>query len=265
MNKLLASCALPLLATFGCAANVDPPAVTLVDARADALAPGDVTAPDAPANLGCHIADATWMASSNQYLVLSKTGRAVVLDPNGGPVSDRPFGDYGGLVTVCGGATLDCQIDAVAWHSASEIFVVARGYIWSLNAQLTAAGPPQALLGIPGVAAGPCAGVTGTCHVDGLLWREDLQQFLAIARGNVYTIAADLSLVATSAVTSFSGLAQGPCAAQAGVCHVDAAMYRAPVYQVIYGNTLYNLDATTGAGNGTAPLTAFSGLHGVCP
>ena len=224
-----------------------------VDARLDS----------APA-VTCHIADVAWLPDVGQYLVLTTTGRALVLDGAGGLVSNRAIGDHAGLVAACGGSAVGCQIDAVTWRSPTERFVVVNGAIYSLDAALATAGQPLALTSIPGAVAGPCAGVTGVCHLDALVWRDDQQRFVAVGQGSAFVIDAAGALVSSSSLRSIPTLAAGPCATQVGPCHIDALTHRAPVLHYIASDHLYNLDATTGEPGGSAPLTDFTGLAGVC-
>lgn len=247
----------------------DAPPPPPTDARPTTDAPPPP--PDARPPTTCAIADVAWLPSVNQYLVVSTTGRALRLDADGGLISNQPFAAYAGLAAACGASGAGCQLDAVTARSPTQILVVAYGTLWTLDQNLAAVAQ-QPLTSVPGVAAGPCAGVAGTCHVEALTWRDDTQQYLVIARGNVYSLDATGALVATSPMTSFAGLAAGPCALYPGTCHLAAATFRPPVYQVVDSDgttatgsrNLYNVDGTTGAAAGTAALTTVPGLAGIC-
>lgn len=220
--------------------------------------------PDAPPGIHCAVSDATWLPTTSRYLVLGGASRAVFLDANGGLISDRPYSDYPGLVAVCGPSTANCQIDAIVPRTATGLQVIARGQIWTIDQDLGNPSAAQPLTAISGLAAGPCAGVVGTCHVEGVAWREQFQQYLVVARGIVYTLDANGALVTSSPISAFPGIAQGPCLLQSGTCQLDAVISRPPVIQVIAKDSLYNIDNLTGALTGSAPLTSFSGLTGVC-
>lgn len=247
-----------------------PPPPPPTDARPPTDAP-PLPPTDARPPTTCAIADVAWLPSVNQYLVVSTTGRALRLDADGGLISNQPFAAYAGLAAACGASGAGCQLDAVTARSPTQILVVAYGTLWTLDQNLAAVAQ-QPLTSVPGVAAGPCAGVAGTCHVEALVWRDDTQQYLVIARGNVYSLDATGALVATSPMTSFAGLAAGPCALYPGTCHLAAATFRPPVYQVVDSDgttttssrNLYNVDGTTGAAAGTAALTTVPGLAGIC-
>lgn len=247
-----------------------PPPPPPTDARPPTDAP-PLPPTDARPPTTCAIADVAWLPSVNQYLVVSTTGRALRLDADGGLISNQPFAAYAGLAAACGASGAGCQLDAVTARSPTQILVVAYGTLWTLDQNLAAVAQ-QSLTSVPGVAAGPCAGVAGTCHVEALTWRDDTQQYLVIARGNVYSLDATGALVATSPMTSFAGLAAGPCALYPGTCHLAAATFRPPVYQVVDSDgttttgsrNLYNVDGTTGAAAGTAALTTVPGLAGIC-
>jgi hypothetical protein len=233
------------------------------DAGSDAPrdAPIDVPLDAAP---GCRVADAAWLPDVSQYVILTTTGRVVRLDADGGAISDRAMSDYPGLVAACGGTAVGCQVDAITWRSPTERIVVVGGALYTLDTAMTTAGAPLALSAIPGAVAGPCAGVVGVCHLDGLVWRDDLQRFIAVAQGNQYTLDVAGALVSTMSLRANPTLAAGPCATQVGACRVDAITYRAPVYHVIAADYLFNLDGTTGASGGMAPLTDFAGLAPLC-
>jgi len=247
-----------------------PPPPPPTDARPPTDAP-PLPPTDARPPTTCAIADVAWLPSVNQYLVVSTTGRALRLDADGGLISNQPFAAYAGLAAACGASGAGCQLDAVTARSPTQILVVAYGTLWTLDQNLAAVAQ-QSLTSVPGVAAGPCAGVAGTCHVEALTWRDDTQQYLVIARGNVYSLDATGALVATSPMTSFAGLAAGPCALYPGTCHLAAATFRPPVYQVVDSDgttttgsrNLYNVDGTTGAAAGTAALTTVPGLAAIC-
>jgi hypothetical protein len=165
----------------------DAPPPPPTDARPTTDAPPPP--PDARPPTTCAIADVAWLPSVNQYLVVSTTGRALRLDADGGLISNQPFAAYAGLAAACGASGAGCQLDAVTARSPTQILVVAYGTLWTLDQNLAAVAQ-QPLTSVPGVAAGPCAGVAGTCHVEALTWRDDTQQYLVIARGNVYSLDA---------------------------------------------------------------------------
>ncbi len=160
----------------------------------------------------CHIDALTWRDDVAEYHLVNG-GRLWRLDDHGVLLGSTALTNFSGIASgPCFGKTgAACVFEAGAWRQDfAEYELVADGTIWgvSLAGTITASRP---LLSIPGVAAGPCAGQVGTCHVEGFTYRPDTLEYHVIAKGNLYVIAADGALVRTVALTSFSGLANGPC------------------------------------------------------
>jgi len=261
----------PLFALVAASCVGSPTANPPGDARVlDTAPPVDGRAIDAPAAPTCHIADATWLPERNQYLVFTTTGRVLFLDDAGRIITDKAFADYSGMAKVCAGTAGNCRIDGVSFRPLGApadghglVQIVANSRLWNLEQTLIHTGDSP-LSSISGMQLGPCAGLV-ECHIDSFLWREDLQQYFVVGKGQLYTLGANGEAVSSIAMRSNASLAAGPCAGQTGDCHLDAVMHRPPLVQVVYQTMLYNFNATTLVSDGPAGrLSDLPGLASYC-
>lgn len=105
-------------------------------------------------------------------------------------------------------------------------------------------------------------GAAGVCRIDAFAWRPDTSQYAVIANGSLYVLNAAGALVAgPTDLNTLPGLANGPCAAQGAVCHLDALTWRADLnlFFALYDGELYPID---GAGNAAGAAISLDTLPG---
>ncbi len=247
----------------------------VVDASADAGKDASADAADAAADASkdaasdadaaaatCTVDDGAWVAGSAQYHIVAK-GTLWRISSAGAAVSSTALSSLAGWVSgPCAGQVGTCHIDAMTWREdVAEYHVVHGGKLWRLDDHGVLLGS-TALTSYPGIAAGPCAGKTGTsCTFEAGAWRDDLSQYHLVANGVIYAIDKDGALVSSTPLTTYTGVAAGPCLGQVGTCHVDAFTYRPDMaeYHVIAKSTLYVID-TAGNLRSATPLSSFSGM-----
>lgn len=238
---------------------------TANDASADAAKDA---APDVDAALPlCTVDDGAWVAGAAQYHIVAK-GTLWRISSTGALVSSTALSTMTGWATgPCAGQVGTCHIDAMTWREdVAEYHVVHGGKLWRLDDHGVLLGS-TALTSYPGIASGPCSGKTGTaCTFEAGAWRDDLLEYHLVTGGTIYAIDKDGGLVGSTPLTSYTGVAAGPCFGQVGTCHVDAFTYRPDKseYHVIAKGSLYVID-TAGTLVSATLLTSFDGMaQGPC-
>lgn len=250
-------------------------AAPVVDAANDTGVAGNDAVADAQVDAGpvCSIDDATWVRNTgavtvNEYDIVAK-GKIWAVSAAGvllGSVSLNP------AAGPCAGQVGTCRLEATTWREdLGEYHIAQGGTLWRLDIDGNILGSLslQTFTGLVG-AGGPCEGKAATaCTFEAGAYRSDLGQYHLIADGKIWAVngTSPYALVGSQSLTSLTAVANGPCAGQAGTCHVDAFTYRPDtdeVHVVAKGN-LYIMNDTGSILKSTTSLLSIPGMaQGPC-